>query len=235
MSQNFQKLPVAFSKLGAWSCNRAALEILAPPPPGLNSQEPPTPPTVPVLAPLLPCTPSNPTGQPPTPPREQTPAKRPVSHRKREPFRPFLYAFFNSRNSPFYCCKKFNFSRSLNVSPIVAQSPDEIPLFTVSQNSENSLFNGVGKIGKFQPPPGVFLFLRPCCPGQVLSCPGPGIVGKTSTRGPWGRFSALAFPKLGAWSWERLAKRFKAPSPCRVCRFRRGCCPEEQGGFPVGG
>lgn len=99
------------------------------------------------------------------------------------------------------------------MSPIVAQSPDEIPLFTVSQNSENSLFNGVGKIGKFQPPPGVFLFLRPCCPGQVLSCPGPGIVGKTSTRGPWGRFSALAFPKLGAWSWERLAKRFKAPSP----------------------
>ena len=96
-------------------------------PPGLNSQEPPTPPTVPVLAPLLPCTPSNPTGQPPTPPREQTPAKRPVSHRKREPFRPFLYAFFNSRNSPFYCCKKFNFSRSLNVSPIVAQSPDENP------------------------------------------------------------------------------------------------------------
>ena len=179
MSQNFQKLPVAFSKLGAWSCNRAALEILAPPPPGLNSQEPPTPPTVPVLAPLLP---SNPTGQPPTPPREQTPAKRPVSHRKREPFRPFLYASFNSRNSPFYCCKKFNFSRSLNVSPIVAQSPDEIPLFTVSKNSENSLFNGVGKIGKFQPPPGVFLFLRPCCPGQVLSCPGPGIVGKTSTR-----------------------------------------------------
>ena len=211
------------------------LRDFGPPPPGLNSQEPPTPPTVPVLAPLLPCTPSNPTGQPPTPPREQTPAKRPVSHRKREPFRPFLYASFNSRNSPFYCCKKFNFSRSLNVSPIVAQSPDEIPLFTVSKNSENSLFNGVGKIGKFQPPPGVFLFLRPCCPGQVLSCPGPGIVGKTSTRGPWGRFSALAFPKLGAWSWERLAKRFKAPSPCRVCRFRRGCCPEEQGGFPVGG
>ena len=33
MSQNFQKLPVAFSKLGAWSCNRAALEILAPLPP----------------------------------------------------------------------------------------------------------------------------------------------------------------------------------------------------------
>lgn len=163
------------------------------------------------------------------------PQNAPFPHRQQESFRPFLYAFFNSRNSPFYCCKKFNFSRSLNVSPIVAQSPDEIPLFTVSQNSENSLFNGVGKIGKFQPPPGVFLFLHPCCPGQVLSCPGPGIVGKTSTRGPWGRFSALAFPKPGAWSWERLAKRFKAPSPCRVCRFRRGCCPEEQGGFPVGG
>ena len=142
-SKNSQK-PPNFGRAraipGVWSCNRAALEILPPPPPGLNSQEPPTPPTVPVLAPLLPCTPSNPTGQPPTPPREQTPAKRPVSHRKREPFRPFLYASFNSRNSPFYCCKKFNFSRSLNVSPIVAQSPDENPLFTVSKNSENSPF-----------------------------------------------------------------------------------------------
>lgn len=179
-------------------------------------------PTVPVLAPLLPCTPSNPTGQPPTPPREQTPAKRPVSHRKREPFRPFLYAFFNSRNSPFYCCKKFNFSRSLNVSPIVAQSPDEIPLFTVSQNSENSLFNGVGKIGKFQPPPGVFLFLRPCCPGQVLSCPGPGIVSKTSTR----IFCTRVSETGGVVLQSGRLRDFAPPPPRRVCRFRRGCCPQ---------
>ena len=113
--------------------------------------------------------------------------------------------------------------------------PGRKPLFTVSQNSENSLFNGVGKIGKFQPPPGVFLFLRPCCPGQVLSCPGPGIVGKTSTRGPWGRFpsvarvgfSALAFSKLGAWSCNRAALEILHPlPPRRVCRFRRGCCPQ---------
>ena len=53
--------------------------------------------------------------------------KRPVSHRKREPFRPFLFASFNSRNSPFYCCKKFNFSRFLNVSPIVAQPRTKSP------------------------------------------------------------------------------------------------------------
>ena len=136
--------------------------------------------------------------------------------------------------------------------------PGRKPLFTVSQNSENSLFNGVGKIGKFQPPPGVFLFLRPCCPGQVLSCPGPGIVGKTSTRGPWGRFPSVArvgfsaLPGLvlgcpgpgivGKTSTRVFCTRvsetggvvlqsgrlrdFAPPPPRRVCRFRRGCCPQ---------
>lgn len=227
------------------------LRDFGPPPPGLNSQEPPTPPTVPVLAPLLPCTPSNPTEQPPTPPREQTPAKRPVSHRKREPFRPFLYASFNSRNSPFYCCKKFNFSRSLNVSPIVAQSPDENPLFTVSEKSENSpflvfcnncknsLFNGSGKSGKSNP--AGWHFSASACGISSARLPGAGIelprrpqCRQDTTRGRGKSSDARALDFLhfralfrGCGIATGSPERFCTPSPPRrVCRFRRGCCPQ---------
>ena len=252
-SKNSQK-PPNFGRAraipGVWSCNRAALEILPPPPPGLNSQEPPTPPTVPVLAPLLPCTPSNPTGQPPTPPREQTPAKRPVSHRKREPFRPFLYASFNSRNSPFYCCKKFNFSRSLNVSPIVAQSPDappflrcpkipkiprfwcsaitaKIPFLTVRENRENPT-----PPGGISPPP-LAAFPPPVCRGRVLSYPAALSVGKTRhggaanppTRARW-IFCIFARFSGGVVLQSGRLRDFGPPPPRRVYRFRRGCCPQ---------
>lgn len=91
------------------------------------------------------------------------PQNAPFPHRQQEPFRPFLSGSFNSLFTPFFRCKKFNFFRSLNVSPIVAQSPDENPLFTVSKNSgnspflvycnncKNSLFNGSGKSGKSNP------------------------------------------------------------------------------------
>ena len=132
--------------------------------------------------------------------------------------------------SPFLRCPKSPKIPRFWCTAITAK----IPFLTVRENRENPT-----PPGGISPPP-LAAFPPPVCRGRVLSYPAALSVGKTRhegaanspTRARWIFCIFARFP--GGVVIQPTGRRDCGPlPPGRVCRFRRGCCPEEQAGFPL--